>query len=81
LGILSFAIYALQSPFYGITEPFLARLTGQLPHGVSTLAYYGATAGGLLLVCAAIHYFFERPSRLAMRALAGWRIPAPAVSD
>jgi peptidoglycan/LPS O-acetylase OafA/YrhL len=80
LGVLSFAIYALQNPFYGVAEPFVARFAGRLPDGISTLAYYGLIAAGLLLVGLAAHYLIERPSRFALRTLAGRRLAAPAVS-
>jgi peptidoglycan/LPS O-acetylase OafA/YrhL len=63
LGVLSYSIYALQSPYYDLGEPIIWRLAGH------TFLYYPAVAAGLLIVSAAAHYGIERPSRLALRSL------------
>jgi peptidoglycan/LPS O-acetylase OafA/YrhL len=63
LGVLSYSIYALQSPYYDLAEPIISRLTGH------TFLYYPAVAAGLLIVSASAHYGIERPSRLALRSL------------
>jgi peptidoglycan/LPS O-acetylase OafA/YrhL len=79
LGILSFAIYAMQSPYYDLGEPQIAKWTAAMPAGVSTVAYYLGAAAGLLALAIAAHFLVEKPCRLLLRALTQTRrIPAAA---
>ena len=67
LGVLSFAIYALQAPLFAAMHPCILRLTDAMPPGFSIPATYGAALAGLLIAAMLAHYLIEKPVRLALR--------------
>ena len=69
MGVLSFAIFAMQSPTYELAEPLIAKWTAAMPASVSSVAYYLGAAAGLLVIAMAAHFLVERPCRLLTRKL------------
>jgi len=67
LGVLSFAIYALQGPVFAQLRPHILILAGAVPPGWSAPVTYGAALAGLLIAAMLAHYLIEKPSRLALR--------------
>ena len=67
LGVISFAMYALQLPYFIKIKPLLFKLAEAVPPGLANLVFYGGAAAGLLIISIVAHYLIEKPGRMALR--------------